>query len=194
MKATEFGLHPFNHAAAGWFLVRRLVNGDVPEVAYDFRFSASVGRFGGTSFELHFSGTVPLDVNFSTESDHDGAKRRFIKATLACMKLVSWRFADICRCESSMRFPSQETFNVALSILISAALKGIKDIGAYSPLARTLAPSDACLMTSPVWLATHTPEQLKDTARRINGYGGPFWDEVIAEVALSGAKQSDRKE
>ena len=32
MKTTEFGFHPFNHAAAGWFLVRRLVNGDVPEV------------------------------------------------------------------------------------------------------------------------------------------------------------------
>ncbi len=185
MKTTEFGFHPFNHATAGWFLVRHLVNGDVPEVAYDLRFSASVGRFGGTSFELHFSGTVPLDVNFSTESDPDGAKRRFIKATLACMKLVSWRFADICRCESSMRFPSQETFNVALSILISAALKGIKDIGAYSPLARTLVPSDACMVTSPAWLATHTVQQMKDTARGIKYYNGSFWDEVVAELSAA---------
>lgn len=191
MKVSDLRIQSSWFLVQGWFHVRMPVPGgqamwDVPEVVYWLVFHDNFHSYGDHLVRLN--GTIPLDVSTTDE-------QKMVQAIELCLRLVVWALDEHGRtvgCNRRMEFPPQNVFDVAFSALVTAALKGVRDIGAHSYLATMLVPLNARMATMPMWLETRTPESLKSHIRKNNCYNGPFWDEVVDE--LSGAKKSDRKE
>ena len=162
----------------------------MPEVVYHI-FFATHNKYRSSFQEPlivgALNGAIPIDL-----LDNATEERTVVRAVALCMELVAHGLNWVLSPNGKRELPPQNYFDVALSTLISAALNGIQDILAHSPMAKMLMSASAYLPSSPVWLESGTVENIKDTQRNCICFEGPFWRDIVAELA--GANKSAKGE